>query len=122
MAREDSDWGSWKPPGARLLATGMPKIAAAMKTNTPTARMRRGALMASRATRCSILAFLPRAFALARAISAGNINANLQASNNTFPRYEVGARMVQATGKRGAVGRRLIGRIRPLLPSNATGE
>ena len=49
VACADSDVGSWNPPADRLLATGMPKIAAATMTRAATARMRRGAAIASRA-------------------------------------------------------------------------
>ena len=54
MACADSEVGSWKPPGDRLLATGTPKTAAAMNTRTPTATIRRGAAMAIRAILCSM--------------------------------------------------------------------
>src|ERR1700744_1649009 len=54
MARADSEFGSWKPPADKLLATGRPNTAAAMKTRTPIATTRRGAAMANRAIPCSM--------------------------------------------------------------------
>ena len=46
-ACHDSEVGSWKPPLARLLVTGIPKIAAPTITSTATAMIRRGAAMAN---------------------------------------------------------------------------
>ena len=45
-ARDDSDVGSRKPPGGRLLTTGIPKIAVPTMTSNATAMMRRGAARA----------------------------------------------------------------------------
>ena len=53
VAWADSEVGSWNPPADRLLATGMPNIAAATMTSAAIARMRRGAAIASRAIRCN---------------------------------------------------------------------
>jgi hypothetical protein len=52
-ARDDSDVGSRKPPGGRLLTTGIPKIAVPTMTSNATAMMRRGAARANVAIACS---------------------------------------------------------------------
>src|SRR5215472_10189199 len=52
-ARDDSDVGSRKPPGGRLLTTGIPKIAVPTMTSNATAMMRRGVARANVAIACS---------------------------------------------------------------------
>ncbi|EUA40835.1 mmpL domain protein [Mycobacterium avium subsp. avium 2285 (R)] len=93
MARADSESGSWNPPGDRLLATGMPKTAAARKTSTPSAMIRRGAAMATRAIFCSIVS--PSAagapHCAGRWIVRDNLtNANFHASNSVLFRDAAG--------------------------------
>ena len=53
VARADSEVGSWNPPAERLLATGMPKIAAPTIVSAAMAMMRRGAARANSAILCS---------------------------------------------------------------------
>ena len=65
VALADCEPGSWKPPADRLLATGIPKMAAPTITRIATATIRRGAAMANRAIRCStsLLQFIRHNFA-----------------------------------------------------------
>ena len=60
VALADSDVGSWNPLADRLLATGTPKMARTAVNSAATAMTRRGAAIASCATRCSRSVLHPR--------------------------------------------------------------
>ncbi|OOK81811.1 hypothetical protein BZL30_1163 [Mycobacterium kansasii] len=54
LARADSEFGSSNPPADKWSITGRPNTAAPIITRVTAARMRRGAAVASIASRCSI--------------------------------------------------------------------